>query len=109
VYCSRTYLLLLSLGAGIAGQITRRCVMLCAWAALCSVVHHVHYLQTVTGSRLRGWVQCLPVATPLLCSACRFRPSARMGDHAAVMSHTMLALTLKVEGGMWLAATRRTA
>jgi hypothetical protein len=33
-----------------------------------------------------------------------------MGNgHADVMKRTMLALTLKVEGGMWLNATYRTA
>jgi hypothetical protein len=32
-----------------------------------------------------------------------------MGDHDEVMARSMLALTLKVEGGMWLNATHRTA
>jgi len=46
-----------------------------------------------------------------VCSACvcRFKPAGRMGSHADVLQHTMLALTLKVEGGMWLNASFRSA
>ena len=32
-----------------------------------------------------------------------------MGTHEEVMSKTFLALTLKVEGGMWLTASHRKA
>eukprot|EP00775_Hariotina_reticulata_P005921 gene5921-6161_t len=49
-------------------------------------------------------------AVALLMSTFRFKPAARMGNgHADVMQRTMLALTLKVEGGMWLNASYRTA
>jgi len=53
-------------------------------------------------ARLVG-VSC---ALPVVCS---FQPLACMGDHSEMMARTMLALTLKVEGGMWLRATHRTA
>ncbi|KAF8064556.1 CYP3A10 [Scenedesmus sp. PABB004] len=46
-------------------------------------------------------------AVAMLLSTFSFKPAARMGDHAEVMSRSMLALTLKVEGGMWLSATPR--
>jgi hypothetical protein len=39
----------------------------------------------------------------------RFRPAPRMGSHQEVLSKTFLALTLKVEGGMWLTASTRKA
>jgi hypothetical protein len=38
-----------------------------------------------------------------------FKPASRMGSHEDVMAKCMLALTLKVEGGMWLSATQRCA
>jgi len=45
----------------------------------------------------------------LLLSTFRFRAAPRMGTHEEVMSKTFLALTLKVEGGMWLTASHRKA
>eukprot|EP00879_Flechtneria_rotunda_P010069 GHRR01010527.1.p1 GENE.GHRR01010527.1~~GHRR01010527.1.p1 ORF type:complete len:556 (+),score=158.24 GHRR01010527.1:303-1970(+) len=47
-------------------------------------------------------------AVALLLSNFSFKPAACMGKHEDVMASTMLALTLKVEGGMWLTATQRT-
>ncbi|KAF6257533.1 cytochrome P450 [Scenedesmus sp. NREL 46B-D3] len=48
-------------------------------------------------------------AVAMLLSTFTFRPAARMGDHQQVLARSMLALTLKVEDGMWLSAAHRTA
>ena len=47
------------------------------------------------------------VAVATLLSTFSFSLAERMGGHADVMRATKLALTLKVEGGMWLRAQRR--
>jgi hypothetical protein len=62
-----------------------------------------HTMQSILACRIAAVICCV-----VLC-ICSFKPAARMGDHEEVMSRSMLALTLKVEGGMWLNTTHRTA
>lgn len=65
---------------------------------------------TTARANLLCFASTCELLTVLACGArvCRFRLAPRMGGPEQVRRNTALALTLKMEGGMWLTAEQRT-